>query len=51
MNIKTSRILLLMALPAHILYVIVIKLIDGSDKMQLTAPFFLFYLFFAILQV
>lgn len=51
MNIKTSRILLLMALPAHILYVIVIKLIDESDKMQLTLMFFIFYLFFALLQV
>jgi len=51
MNIKTSRILLLMALPAHILYIVVIRLIDGSDKMQLTTPFFVFYLFFALLQV
>ncbi|CAG2108575.1 unnamed protein product [Medioppia subpectinata] len=51
MNIKTSRILLLMALPAHILYIVVIRLVDGSDKMQLTTTFFVFYLFFALLQV
>ena len=51
MNIKTSRIFLLMALPAHILYIIVIRMIEESDKMQLTAPFFIFYLFFALLQV
>jgi solute carrier family 41 len=50
-NIKTSRILLLMALPAHILYVFVIKLIEGNERMQLTAPFFIFYVFFALLQV
>ncbi|XP_054164136.1 solute carrier family 41 member 1-like [Oppia nitens] len=50
-NIKTSRILLLMALPAHILYIVTVKLIDKSENIHLTAPFFVFYLFFALLQV
>lgn len=51
LNVKTARMLLLMAIPAHILYVIVIRLIKGGEDVHLTAAFLVFYLLFALLQV
>jgi solute carrier family 41 len=50
-NVKTAQILLLMAIPAHILYVIVIRLIQGGNEVEITQAFFCFYMVFALLQV
>ncbi|KAI1301315.1 Solute carrier family 41 member 1 [Halotydeus destructor] len=51
LNVKTARILFLMAFPAHLLYITVIRFIEGSDKVQVTLPFLAFYILFALMQV
>lgn len=40
-----------MAIPAHMLYVMLIRLIQGGDKVTITVPFISFYLVFALFQV
>ncbi|XP_015782128.1 solute carrier family 41 member 2 [Tetranychus urticae] len=50
-NISTARMLLTISLPAHILYLIVFRLIKGATGFEITILFFSIYLVFAIFQV
>lgn len=51
LNITTARLLLLMSIPAHLLYFFVIRYIEGENAVTLTALFLSLYMIFAILQV
>lgn len=49
---KTARLLLLMCLPGHIIYIVTIRLIAGNDgNVYITLPFIGIYLLVAVLQV
>ncbi|XP_053201282.1 solute carrier family 41 member 2-like isoform X2 [Panonychus citri] len=50
-NVSTARVLLLMSIPAHILYLVVFRLIKGVGGFEMTTFFMTFYLIFAVLQV
>lgn len=51
LNITTARLLLLMSIPAHLLYFFVIRAIEGESAVTVTAMFLSLYMIFAILQV
>lgn len=51
LNITTARLLLLMSIPAHLLYFFVIRSIEGENAVTVTALFLSLYMIFAILQV
>uniref|UniRef100_A0A6G1SGW1 Solute carrier family 41 member 1 n=1 Tax=Aceria tosichella TaxID=561515 RepID=A0A6G1SGW1_9ACAR len=50
-NMTTARLLLLMSIPAHLLYFFVIRSIEGDSTAPVTAVFLGFYMAFAVLQV
>jgi cation transporter-like permease len=50
-NVTTARLLLLMSIPAHLLYFFVIRSIEGDNTAPVTAIFLGFYMAFAVLQV
>jgi cation transporter-like permease len=50
-NVTTARLLLLMSIPAHLLYFFVIRSIEGDSTAPVTAVFLSFYMALAVLQV
>lgn len=50
-NVRTARMLLIMSIPAHLLYLGVFRIIKGPDGFDTTLIFLMVYLMFAILQV
>lgn len=49
-NVRTARLLLMMAVPGHVIYLMSIRLIKGN-QVALTTPFVASYLLVAIVQV
>lgn len=50
-NLTTARLLLLMSIPAHVLYFFVIRFIEGESSAPVTVLFLGLYMLFAVLQV
>lgn len=50
-NLTTARLLLLMSVPAHVLYFFVIRFIEGESSAPVTTLFLGLYMLFAVLQV
>jgi len=50
-NVSTARILLLISIPIHILFVLIIRGIKGSHEFEVTSTFFIFYSMAAFFQV
>ena len=50
-NLTTARLLLLMSIPAHLLYFFVIRFIEGENAAPVTLLFLTFYMALAVLQV
>lgn len=50
-NLTTARLLLLMSIPAHLLYFFVIRFIEGETAAPVTVIFLGFYMLMAVLQV
>lgn len=50
-NMTTARLLLLMSIPAHLLYFFVIRSIEGDTTAPVTVVFLGLYMAFAVLQV
>lgn len=50
-NLTTARLLLLMSVPAHLLYFFVIRAIESENAAPVTAVFLGFYMLLAVLQV
>lgn len=50
-NMSTARILLLMSIPAHLLYFYVIRFIEGESSIPITMLFLSLYMVLAVLQV
>ncbi|KAI1301463.1 Solute carrier family 41 member 1 [Halotydeus destructor] len=49
-NVRTARLLLLMSIPGHMIYVVTIRLVK-SGEVVITLPFLALYLLVALLQV
>lgn len=50
-NVRTARVLLMMSIPAHFLYLGVFRIIKGSEGFDMTFLFLFTYIIFAVFQV
>ena len=50
-NVSTARILVLISIPIHIFFVLIIRAIKGAEEFEITTAFLIFYSLTAILQV